>query len=362
MTNAVHNRRASAAGIHAPTPSSFGRGRAVDRWLRGAVLAGLSVFIVFAGRSPVVAAQVPSRLHSVTPYDAARAEALTGSLTLVGSESMAGAARAWARAFQDFHPKVEVSVVAGTAADGMAALNSGTAQIALMAREPTYPEIEPMEVAKGYRPTAVSVGVDAVTLFVPEANDLAGLNLRQLEALLAGEQRCESALPRPRSWAELGVQGPLAERPIVMLGLPAEYAASRLLGQRVLCAGAMPAPTRVLPDQAALVAQLRVTPEAIGFASRGAMVPGLRAVPLTVGRPGGFLLPTDGNILHGRYPLYQEQFLVVDKSPAAALAPVLREFMKMVLSVTGQRMVQQSGLVPLLPVMADKQRRRLELD
>ncbi len=66
------------------------------------------------------------------------------------------------------------------------------------------------------------------------------------------------------------------------------------------------------------------------------------------------LNPTADHALDGAYPLSRFLYVYVNKHPNKELAPMEREFIKMVLSKRGQEVVVRDGYVPVPNKVASK--------
>ncbi|MCB1618993.1 MAG: phosphate-binding protein, partial [Pseudomonadales bacterium] len=56
---------------------------------------------------------------------------------------------------------------------------------------------------------------------------------------------------------------------------------------------------------------------------------------------------TEANALNKSYPLSRYLYVYVNQEPDKALAPIEREFIKLILSKQGQQVVVKDGYVPL---------------
>ncbi len=84
----------------------------------------------------------------------------------------------------------------------------------------------------------------------------------------------------------------------------------------------------------------------LGYSGFGYRTAGVKMLKL--GRSGATpVAPTTATALDGRYPLARRLYLYVNKPPNGALPPMEYEFLRMVLSQTGQRTVIKDGYVPL---------------
>ena len=64
--------------------------------------------------------------------------------------------------------------------------------------------------------------------------------------------------------------------------------------------------------------------------------------------------------INGTYPLTRYLFVYVNKKPNQPLAPLDGEFIKMVLSKTGQQVVIKDGYIPLPAKVVEKELAKLK--
>jgi phosphate transport system substrate-binding protein len=86
---------------------------------------------------------------------------------------------------------------------------------------------------------------------------------------------------------------------------------------------------------------------AIGYSGIGYKTSGVRVVPVSA-KPGGACIDDSvENVLSGKYPLARFLYVYVNKAPNKPLEPLVREFLKYVLSQQGQQTVVRDGFIPL---------------
>ena len=73
-----------------------------------------------------------------------------------------------------------------------------------------------------------------------------------------------------------------------------------------------------------------------------------------------FVEPTPDNAVAGRYPLARFLYVYCNKPPDRSLPPLEKEFLTLVLSRTGQRVVIKDGYVPLSADLVEEERAKLE--
>lgn len=142
---------------------------------------------------------------------------LSGSLTTVGSDTLAGITTLWVEAFKHLYPSVNGEVQASGSSTAPPALTEGTAQFGPMSRPMRQREIEAFEREHGYRPTELRIAIDAVGVFVHRDNPITGLNFEQLDSIFSSTLRCGSTQPAS-TWADLGLNYQWAKRSMQLFG------------------------------------------------------------------------------------------------------------------------------------------------
>ena len=91
-------------------------------------------------------------------------------------------------------------------------------------------------------------------------------------------------------------------------------------------------------------------PRGIGYSGIGYRTSEVRALPLAKKAGEALVEPTFDNALNGKYPLGRALYIYVDKKPNEPLPPLVKEFLKFVLSKEGQEVVDQGWLRPVAEV------------
>jgi phosphate transport system substrate-binding protein len=92
----------------------------------------------------------------------------------------------------------------------------------------------------------------------------------------------------------------------------------------------------------------------VGYSGMGYTTSGVKMVPLAKKAGEPFIEATPENALSGKYPLTRYLYVYVNKKPNTPLAPLDYEFIKMVLSKTGQQVVIKDGYIPLPAKIVEK--------
>ncbi|MDH5377179.1 MAG: phosphate-binding protein, partial [Gammaproteobacteria bacterium] len=87
---------------------------------------------------------------------------------------------------------------------------------------------------------------------------------------------------------------------------------------------------------------------------------GVNAIPISKGEGSPYVEATPENAVSGKYPLSRFLYVYVNKAPNKPLAPLDREFIRMVLSKTGQKVVEKDGYVALPTKVVNKYLKELK--
>lgn len=268
---------------------------------------------------------------------------ISGSLTSVGSDTLAGMTTLWVEEFQRLYPSVNGQVQASGSSTAPPALTEGTAQFGPMSRPMKHREIESFERVHGYKPIALRVAIDAIGVFVHRDNPIQGLNFVQLDSLFSATLRCGAAHTVNR-WSQLGVEHQWAKRSIQMFGRNSVSGTYGYFKKHALCGGDFKANVNEQPGSASVVQSVASSINSIGYSGVGYKVTGVKLLPIAeTGQD--YIEATRANILSGRYPLARYLYVYVNKHPNQPLMPIQREFIRFIFSQQGQKLVEKDGYV-----------------
>ena len=167
----------------------------------------------------------------------ARAEALSGTLTVVGSDTLSTLVLRWSDAFRARHPGVSIQLQTPGSASAPIALLEGAADIGAMSRPMSADEAAQFRQRFGYAPTGIVVAHDAIVVFVHPDNPLTAITKRQLDAIYSDTLRCGAAAPITR-WDALGGAGNAAGATrILATGRNSASGTSEFFREQALCGG-----------------------------------------------------------------------------------------------------------------------------
>jgi phosphate transport system substrate-binding protein len=284
----------------------------------------------------------------------------SGSLSSLGSDTLANALGQWAALFGRYHPEVRVQFQASGSAAAPPALTEGTIDLAPMSRLMHASELAQFERRYGYPPLAVPVALDAVALYVHRDNPLAALNLQQVDALFSATRRCGQP-ERFTSWGQFELPGYWAQRRVRLVGRNAASGTYGFFKSRALCGGDFLVSMQEQPGSASVVLAVGSSLAAIGFAGIGYDSASVRAVPLSQ-RPGEAAIePSWDAAASGAYPLARLLYIYINQPPQGGKNAVRNAFLALILSAEGQALVREAGLYPLPRAQIEQARESLGL-
>jgi phosphate transport system substrate-binding protein len=300
---------------------------------------------------------VSSSLMAESKVDAAvpdyqKASGVSGNISSVGSDTLANVMTLWAEEFKRLYPNVNVQIQAAGSSTAPPALTEGTANLGPMSRQMKNKEVEAFEKKYGYKPTKIPVAIDALAVYVHKDTPIKGLTIPQVDAIFSGTRKCgyDKAITQ---WGQLGLSGAWKSRDIQLYGRNSVSGTYGYFKKKALCKGDYKNAVNEQPGSASVVQSVSTSINGIGYSGIGYKTSGVRAVPLSK-KGDHYIEATPDNAVSGKYPLARFLYVYINKHPNRPLSPLVKEFMKMVLSKTGQQVVVKDGYIPLPAKVVNK--------
>jgi phosphate transport system substrate-binding protein len=220
-----------------------------------------------------------------------------------------------------------------------------------MSREMKDDELAAFEDKYGYKPTAIPVAIDALAVMVNKDNPIKGLTLPEVDAIFSSTHKCGHA--DITTWGEAGVPA-WQSKSIQLYGRNSVSGTYGFFKEHALCKGDFKSNVNEQPGSASVVQSVTSSANGVGYSGMGYTTSGVKMVALAKKAGEPFVEATPENALSGKYPLTRYLFVYVNKKPNTPLAPLEYEFVKMVLSKTGQQVVIKDGYIPLPAKVVEK--------
>jgi len=328
---------------------------------------------------------------------------LKGTLRVYGA-SLKNAVDYLLAGFQQFHPDLQVASNLSTSSEGaLAGLYTGIADVAALGDDAKMTDEMPFFNVNGYMPTEISVATGgyerrgslwAWVIVVNKDNPLSQISVDELKDVFGAERSggwkpesndlrftAEYAKDKStniRTWDQLGLKGPgYKGREIQTYGFSApgfQAAFERhwfywshkwnpnlmeYVERKQAVAG---------PNGDAVVSERPLeilSKDKYGMGIAGLMhvkdFPNLKILALSEHKGGPYIPFTPENVANRTYPLKRDAYFYVNKAPGRPLDPMVREFMRFVLSREGQEIMARVGYYyPLNAPYLAEQRKKLD--
>ncbi len=281
-----------------------------------------------------------------------RTSGVSGNLSSVGSDTLANLMTLWAESFKRHYPNVNIQIQAAGSSTAPPALTEGTSNMGPMSRKMKDKELESFEKRHGYKPTAIPVAIDALAVFVHKDNPIKGMSIADVDAVFSNTRKCGAA-QEVSTWADLGVAGNLGKQTIQLYGRNSVSGTYGYFKNKALCKGDFKSNVNEQPGSASVVQSVSTSLNGIGYSGIGYKTSSVRAIALSK-KGTGYVEATPEMAVSGKYPLSRFLYVYVNKAPNKPLSPLDREFIKMVMSKSGQEVVVKDGYIPLPSKVVEK--------
>ena len=281
-----------------------------------------------------------------------KASGISGNLSSVGSDTLANLMTMWAEEFNREYPNVNIQIQAAGSSTAPPALTEGTSNLGPMSREMKDDELAAFEDKYGYKPTAIPVAIDALAVMVNKDNPIKGLTIPEVDAIFSSTHKCGHSADIT-NWGEAGVSAWQAKS-IQLYGRNSVSGTYGFFKEHALCKGDFKSNVNEQPGSASVVQSVTSSVNGIGYSGMGYTTSGVKMVALAKKAGEPFIEANPENALSGKYPLTRYLYVYVNKKPNTPLAPLDYEFIKMVLSKTGQQVVIKDGYIPLPAKVVEK--------
>ena len=271
---------------------------------------------------------------------------VSGKLSSVGSDTLANLMTFWAEEFKRQYPNVSIEIQAAGSSTAPPALTEGTSKMGPMSRKMKSKEIEAFEKKFGYKPTEIRVAIDALAVYVNKDNPIKGMTIPQVDAIFSATRKC-GANADITNWGDMGLTGSWANRTVQLYGRNSVSGTYGYFKKKGLCKGDFKNSVNEQPGSASVVQSISSSLNGIGYSGIGYKTSGVKAVALSkkAGKP--FVAATAENAINKTYPLSRYLYVYINKHPNKPVAPLEREFVKLMLSKAGQNVVIKDGYIPL---------------
>ncbi len=247
----------------------------------------------------------------------------SNQLTLSGSTTVLPIAQAGAEAYMSKNPDVNISVRGGGSGVGVAALMSGTVDIANSSRQLKAKEMTQAK-SKGVNPTGYAVANDGITVIVSKSNPVKDLSIKQLKGIYTGAIK---------NWYEVG--GP--NMPIVIISRDVASGTFEVFNEKVLSGAKVIDTAQMLASNNAIASTVGDTPGAIGYVGLGYVTEKNKIVSIEN------VIPSEKTVKSAEYKLSRKLYMFTNGKAKGNAA----NFISWLQSAEGQAIVVKQGFISL---------------
>lgn len=259
------------------------------------------------------------------------------TITIKGSDTMVILCQRWTELYPH-RDRVRFQVTGGGSGTGIAALINGTTDICASSRPLRPAEAQQLKQKYGSPGIEIRVARDGLAVYVNRANPVEKLTLQQLRDIFTG---------KITNWKQVG--GPNAR--IILYSRENNSGTYEFFKEHVLQGQDFAPHAQHMPGTAALVNAIAKDRWGIGYGG-AAYAKEVKEVAIAEAPGKPFYLPTQENVIAGRYPISRFLYFYLRQRPSGEL----KAFIDWVLSDDGQRVVSQVGYFPLRPIPDKKSR------
>ena len=275
----------------------------------------------------------------------AKTSGVSGNVNSVGSDTMNNLMTLWSESFIKLYPNVKIQVEGKGSSTAPPALIAGTSQFGPMSRAMRATEIDQFEAKYGYKPTQIRTSYDALAIYVNKDNPLDKITLAQADAVFS-KTRKRAGKPVTK-WGDLGLTGDWANRPISLYGRNSASGTYGFFKEHTLMNGDYKDTVKEQPGSASVVQGVTEDRFGMGYSGIGYKTSGVKNLALAEKEGGAYSSGSYEDVKTGKYPLNRFLFLYINKAPGKPLDPLVKEFVKLILSKEGQQVVIKDGYLPL---------------
>jgi phosphate transport system substrate-binding protein len=287
-----------------------------------------------------------------------RTSDLSGNLTSIGSDTLNNLMTMWAEEFVKIYPNVKPQIEGKGSATAPPALTQGTALLGPMSRKMKAEEEDAFEAKRGFKPTRIDVALDCLAVYVNKDNPVRGFTLPQLDSIFSKTRK--SGFADIRTWGRVGLEGDWASLPMSLYGRNSASGTYAYFKEHALGKGDYKDTVKEQPGSSSVVQGVAKDRAGIGYSGIGYRTSEVRAVPLAKDGQSPLVEPTFENAIKGAYPIGRTLYIYIAKKPHEPLSPLVKEFLKFVLSKEGQEIVVKDGYGALPVKMIEKNIKMLD--
>lgn len=270
--------------------------------------------------------------------------------------------------FTQDHPKIRFHDLSKGTTSAIPLLTHGKILFGSMGREITPLEVNSYKKIAGAAPLEIRIAhtsddtsqdlATSLAVYVNRANPLTKITRHQLQQIMS----VGNADGDYSNWGQLGLKGEWEARLIHPYGTPEYTGFGSYMQLEQLAGKSLPPTYEYYGDTDHILKRLEADPAGIAVAALGRETASLRQLAIAEETSGPYSLGSRDDVQNGRYVLGRYLYFYVNRPAGKPLDPLVREYLKLVLSKDGQAIIasQKKGYIPLTPAEARAEMAKLD--
>jgi len=251
------------------------------------------------------------------------------SFKIKGSDTVLPLSQAEAEAFMKKDPKASIAVTGGGSGVGLAAIISGTTDIAQASRSMKMDEkLKMQEAGKAFK--EVIIAYDALAVIVNPGNKVSELTREQLEGIFTG---------KITNWKDVGGE----DLKIITYSRETSSGTYEFFKEHVLNKKNFANTSLLMPATGAIVQSVSQTKGAIGYIGLAYIDKAIKTIKVSYDKGKTFVTPSVAAAVDKTYPITRPLYYYYLTSIEKSVSP----YINFILSPEGQKIVSEVGYVPL---------------
>ena len=217
----------------------------------------------------------------------------TGSLTIVGSDTLSLLMTDWTEKFYAEHPTISVAIQAVGSAAAPPALQQGTANIGTMSRAMNQDERNAFFALRGFEPTEIALAEDAVVFITHPSNPMDAISDQMVARVFGMPGTCGTS-GRVFRWNHLDPEHAFGGKAIQVFGRTATSGTYQYFRRAALCDGDPGVFINEVPGSSGVVNTIARLPYGLAYSPATHAEKGVKVLDIIM-RDGTVLSPTDND-------------------------------------------------------------------
>lgn len=281
---------------------------------------------------------------------------ISGTIRISGSSTMSNLISLWCKGFSDIYHNTNCMVASFGSDTAPQDLEKGSFDLGAMSEPMSNADKQSFKNIYGHEPVEIKVAHDMIAVLVNRENPVNCITTDQLDGIYSSTNSCQGST-KVTIWGDLSLEGEWATTPINVYGRTPSSGTYDVFQKIALCNGTYKKSITELASPRDIVDFVSRDTSSIGYSGAGLLAPGVKTVAIGESKDNCYL-PEPKHATSKQYPLTRDFYLYLKEDPEA-MKKTTREFLKYVLSKSGQQAVMEAGLITLPPSIINEQRSKI---